>query len=988
MSNVIDWSFQFFSLFYSLKIYWLTQTMKYLLVTFTCLWAFCLYSAEYEYIFKNYTANDGLPSTQLYQIIQDNDGYLWIGTDRGLVRYNGYDFKTYTIKDGLSTNVIFKLDLLPNGQISCYGKDRRVYILGKDNRFSPFFWNQGLIDHISNMSNVISYDFTEKGVAFYSTDKEDKSATYMAIGAKGNIIIDQSYDLKLRDDSLGMGISIKYESHTPLASFVYNDRRIRFEKPIYSTPIFITVKKWGEEYLFSLGEKLFHFNPQDTVARLMHEFTSDILISEIGPNNALYLGLKGDGVWRFDPVTYEKECILPDVYCSEIFFDRSKGIWISSLYKGLFYCPDFNVKKLSSAYGTPIQLAQKNNRVFLSFKEKQVYELSNGKLNPLTQVEAGKVCLLREEDHIVFVNRNLVQGKVIDVSRNQYALIRTHIRDRFFHKGQMVIVNRPSLAFMDSCFLLYDIYIFEGFLNTGMTMPNGEILIGTDEGTAIVDKEHAKFSHSAYGNSQYYVTETVRYKPEVPFFQNKMKSFLNIGDSIFVFGSAERGIYINWIGKNNFYLRKEDGLISDAVERLSLSEDNLVVVSSIGASVISLEHGIYNYSLRNGLLSNKVYDLVLCNDSVYCATDMGMTVMPMLQECLEELPIYSTGIKVNGEIHSPEEVYKLRPYEDMLDVYFEGLDPAQEGTIRYKYQLKGVDKTWSETENRSIRYAELPAGHFSFWIAAQRINKSWTKPVKLFEVIKEKPFWLRWEAIIAEVLLFGGLIWGLFYLRFRRQRQYQRDKIKVLNLERKTLQAQMNPHFIFNSLTSLQNLILKDKKEESQEYLGKFARLTRLALNHSTQNLILLSDEIALLDHYIGLERTRFSDNFEFELNVNLPNRNIYVSPMLIQPFVENAILHGLAPKGKGGKLTVEWKPKDKNTLYCIITDNGIGRSTDNVKKQRRSLGIQLVKERLEILLNEEFLTIIDLTQNTKPAGTQVILVLPYKENINESINN
>ena len=156
--------------------------------------------------------------------------------------------------------------------------------------------------------------------------------------------------------------------------------------------------------------------------------------------------------------------------------------------------------------------------------------------------------------------------------------------------------------------------------------------------------------------------------------------------------------------------------------------------------------------------------------------------------------------------------------------------------------------------------------------------------------------------------------------------------------------------------------------------------MTRLALNHSTKNSVILAEEIELLTHYIELERIRFSNSFDYEIETNEISHLTKIPPMLIQPFVENAILHGLAPKKEKGFLKIEYLERDSDSFYCIITDNGIGRKEVKSKFKKRSLGIKLVKDRLGIIARnskEERIQIIDLTKNNQPAGTKVILILP-----------
>ena len=235
--------------------------------------------------------------------------------------------------------------------------------------------------------------------------------------------------------------------------------------------------------------------------------------------------------------------------------------------------------------------------------------------------------------------------------------------------------------------------------------------------------------------------------------------------------------------------------------------------------------------------------------------------------------------------------------------------------------------------------------------------------------------------------LLGLLIFNRYKYRQRRQ-QHELEK-KNIEIEQRLLRTQMNPHFIFNSLNSISNFILHNQPGIAQSYLSKFARLMRLILNNSREKMIPLEDEIETLELYLSLERLRFNEIFDFAVEVNpeIDPEFTYVPPMLIQPFVENAILHGLAPKKEKGNIRLQIK-KQERCLKVTIEDDGIGRKEAAKRKQqktkRKSLGMQVTKERLEMLSKELGILfrmdIIDLEENGTAKGTKVILCIPYEE--------
>jgi LytS/YehU family sensor histidine kinase len=233
-------------------------------------------------------------------------------------------------------------------------------------------------------------------------------------------------------------------------------------------------------------------------------------------------------------------------------------------------------------------------------------------------------------------------------------------------------------------------------------------------------------------------------------------------------------------------------------------------------------------------------------------------------------------------------------------------------------------------------------------------------------------------------------------MKIIRKKNYQLDEAYLLLEESKkfelaasnlkALKAQMNPHFIFNALNSIQDLILKNEKETSYDYIVLFAELVRSSLNNSNNEFIPIEEEVEFLGVYLKLEKLRFGEEFNYELITNDID-NLYIPSLIIQPFLENALLHGLMHKKGEKNLTIEFKLEKE--LLCIVTDNGVGREEAKRIKQRRgvaheSFAMNTIEERLN-LLSEQFdykyqFKVEDLYQYDIPVGTKIILSIPYKE--------
>jgi tetratricopeptide (TPR) repeat protein len=249
---------------------------------------------------------------------------------------------------------------------------------------------------------------------------------------------------------------------------------------------------------------------------------------------------------------------------------------------------------------------------------------------------------------------------------------------------------------------------------------------------------------------------------------------------------------------------------------------------------------------------------------------------------------------------------------------------------------------------------------------------------------------------VLAVSLLGLIVYRTITLsrkneKLRSERTQAELQHKATELEMQALRAQMNPHFIFNCLSSINGFILKNESEPASDYLTKFSRLIRMVLANSKKTFITLKDELEMLRLYLEMERLRFQ--YSFEYNISFKNEidleNIFIPPLLLQPFAENAIWHGLMNKQDQGHLEIALR-LEKKILTCIITDDGIGRNKAAMIKSKsaekqKSMGLQITTERLALLnwnMNEQtFFNIEDITDNNgNPAGTRVILKMHYRD--------
>jgi ligand-binding sensor domain-containing protein len=305
------------------------------------------------------------------------------------------------------------------------------------------------------------------------------------------------------------------------------------------------------------------------------------------------------------------------------------------------------------------------------------------------------------------------------------------------------------------------------------------------------------------------------------------------------------------------------------------------------------------------------------------------------------------------------------PYnQNHLGFEFFATDFSNQERVMYAWQLAGQETGWSPFSNRTeVSYANLPPGDYHFRLRARNEDGITSQPMEVYFKILP-PYWATWWFRLAALGGLSLLVFGLFRWRIRQEKQKaaaEREQLelqnRLLTLEQKSRQLQMNPHFIFNALNSIQSLVSAGKMDQARQYILKFGRLMRAVLDNSRQPLIPLEKEVETLRQYLEMEQFCREGKFDFELDTSgVESADLHIPPMLLQPFVENAILHGIGPlSGKKGMVRLHFTEKE-NLLEVVIADNGIGIEQSQARKagqdteSRQSVGIAVTRERLELI--------------------------------------
>ncbi|MEM9022700.1 MAG: histidine kinase [Bacteroidota bacterium] len=397
---------------------------------------------------------------------------------------------------------------------------------------------------------------------------------------------------------------------------------------------------------------------------------------------------------------------------------------------------------------------------------------------------------------------------------------------------------------------------------------------------------------------------------------------------------------------------------------------------------------VLHITQQQGLLSNEVSQLAVWKDTLWAITPLGISIVPIqsLKPTTDSVPVFLERITVNGQSVQLTPETTLSHSRNNMQFNFIGV--AFDQPLRYQYRLLGSDTSWTETGNTSVEYGNLSPGDYQFEVKLARGTGHRVASVG-FSIAP--PWWNTWWFLTAAAVVLVLGVWSGFRYRVRKIKEQEAQKTAInqqlARLESQALRAQMNPHFIFNTMNAIQNYIAHNPRADAQEYLGQFARLIRQILNLSSREWVTLEEDLAALELYMELEVKRFNGRVRYELDVDPRLDRSYdrVPPLIIQPLVENAIWHGLNRKTDDGWVSISLQ-KAGQQIRCTVEDNGIGREAarqfgQQKNPEHRSAGLGITRERLNKLTrNTASIDVVftDLKDASgSPSGTKVEFLIP-----------
>lgn len=983
------------------------RPVKQLLITLHFLLAVLFVSGSYAQsaFFRNYSVEDGLPFINVSALFQDSKGNLWSGGYGGLSKFDGINFTNYTPKEGLLNHFVTCINEDNKGNIWIGTISGINKFDGK--KFTGYSNKNGLIDN--SITSVVK---DKSGNLWFGTSKgisKLTDGTFINFSNKDGLISNQINCLYIdSNDKIWIG--------TPNGLSVFDGNKFTNYNTTKGFPAnqvnAITQDKQGSMWiatdkgLCKLTENKFNwYTEQDGLAN------NNIKALLCDYKNVIWIGTE-KGINKYENNTFSKYQIKRDqnsnlVSC--LLQDYENNLWIGTFsglfkYRGTPFVSYGIHDGLTNNFIYGIYRDSKNNlwigsknggifkydnNEFISFTSDQIHFTT---INFIFEYKQDELWLGTDAGLVYFDGKSFSQKKdTSDIYSNGINYIFRDSKNTIWLGGEKKIYKFNNSS----------------FTSFSPKTKNEDFGVWS----IIEDKQGILWFGTYLGGLIKYDGKTFEECSTKLNLQNDTYLTSLIDDKGQLYFGALDGLWIidpNHLEKEPIHFDKTDGLSSDLIYSMTFdnSKEHIWVGTNQGINSIDLktfyktgDKKIVHFGKQEGFTG------VECNSNgTWVDKDGTMwfgTVYGLVKyDPKEYIPnnaeskISITGMRLFYNDTILENGVHLGYNDNNITINFSGISLTNPLKVKYSFILEGFEKKWSPANNsRFATFSNLPPGTYTFKVISSNNEGIWNSQPASFTFTVNRPFWkTTWFIVGLALLSILALVFSIRYrinnIKHREKRKTELNK-KIAHLESQALRAQMNPHFIFNTLSSIQHYISNNDTDAALKYLSKFAKLMRRIMDNSKQQLISVAEEINALDLYLELEVMRFDKKFQYKISIDKeidPNYD-RIPSMLIQPYVENAIIHGLLPKGEGGKINIELVRQDE-TILCIIEDNGIGRERSkeykkNRVQQHKSMGMSITQERLDILnsslksnLNAE---IIDLYENGQPAGTKVRLIIPME---------
>lgn len=971
--------------------------MRYLIPVFFLLLTINAPAQELFFSKPSYLKN--LPSAETYDVFQDSKGFIWICTDAGLCLYKGNTLKIFTTKDSISENVVLRSYEDAKGRVwfstlsgtFFYYENEQMHAIAANKLlkkyflyFTPnsfFIGEQDTLYCSSILQSAIlkippQHDYRDiirfcSGLSevnrFILTNKLRPGESTMGCGQTDVRLSDSTYGLRWNDRFLR--IPFKKINHP-----AGNAWRGRSDDQ-------------GNIYL-PFGKELVAIKKNSSICK-RYFFEGNINSVTVDKDGDLWVCLQRGGGYLFKNADLETKPVhfLGVLSVSSVIVDHEGSVWASTLEKGIFRSNSKYVFYISSN-DDKIEPAQKcSDQLIIPYGSKKIMHIYKDDSLSTTTIlknylpERDPLTSIYVDSTYAYYSTGLALYYQPDKNKNNYLYLPQNFVSKFIIKalGDTILSSTSR-----NLYIIYQQHllkaIFPSFsVNYLMKRKNGCILVGSRTEGIFELRKNA----------------LIPFLPKLLQLQTRINSITEDRVGNLWIATNDKGLYCFDASSKLHAFNEASGLKTSKINGLAVDKkNNIWAATNDGIIKIDASSAIDNgkityFNRSHGLPDLQIERIYEFDDKIWCASKENLfyfnhellnenNIAPLNH--IQSIYINDQPISLRDSIVTSYDKNNIR----IRPVVTSFKDPEKNS---FSYMLIGYDKNWRSSSDGDLQYTNLNFGDYKLLIYGLNNDARKSNEPAVLKFTIEKPFWYTWWFILIELFILYVIVHLSLAIWKKRIEKKEQEKTsvnqRISEFKMTALRSQMNPHFIFNAIGSIQNYILKNETTQSYNYLGKFAHLIRNILNNSREEYISLSQEVSTLQLYIELEQIRFRPAFQFKIELDKElDTDVYIPTMLIQPYVENSIWHGFNSKKTNALLELIFQ-KEGDHIIVTIRDNGTGRKRKTENNTHISKGMTITEQRLQMLVSTSKTKfnakIIDLTdENGFPVGTEVQLTIPY----------
>lgn len=907
-------------------------------ITICLFYTVSVLAQDWDYPYTQFTKNDGLPSNTIYCITSDKNGILWMGTDAGVVRYDGNSFKVYNTDNGLPSNDVF--------EIVCDSKNR--------------LW-------LTTFKNDITYIYQGK----IHTRKDDTLLNKINNRfSNPRYFEDSEQNLWIRTIKFEL-FKIDQNDKVDLIKFYFNPTEAGYNLTEYQKKIFF-VSRLNAFYYDLVSKEVCLISSKKNIYieglkvynnicyyiidnSVLRRSDSSLLTSGIFKSLSSYWNIpiidsnlwvpsqNGFILYSLSKLNFTKR-ILSDMAVSTCHKDSIGNVWISTISNGLFklnssvvinYCEG---NKSANIIFTAVYLDNKNIYAGTNKGDLYIFDRKSSSLLSIFPIRVNGISnnrvlkIIKEKNNLyIATDRGILQKDLLKNTDNWFPMDNTALKNFFIEKGKIITLDNVGVSYIPRNPEDTSLVIFKRFYS-------------------YCDYKDKKVVGSQ--DSLYYIDKTFKPYPLNIHFNYRAVDLV-VKDSILIATTAEKGVFFihDSVVVKNF--NSSNGFSSNTCYKSVIYKDELFTATNRGINIYNFKtDSLFHLYESDGLPSNTVFDLKIFNDTIYAATEAGLSIIPVSEiPHTRTFPLFANPIIVHKDtvwnLPKHVEVYT----DQQITFVLNALSYGTKTPVKYHYKIVGLDTNYKSTTDQNLLVSNLSYGQY--WLDAFAINTEGVRSEQLMISITIKPYFYQtrtFKTILTCFLLIVLAIFTKWVVNKSRRKEKRKNALekKLLGFELNAWKTAINPHFLFNSLNAIQSLFQHNDLTRVNTYIKKFSSVLRKTIDQSALLLVSIHEEINYLQIYLELEKIKRGKDFDYQITCESNTLATNMIPSLvIQNIVENSLKHGIQDN-KYGNVQIHFK-KQNNRIHCTIQDNGAGFQEGEPIKEE-SKGLQLVKNKLSLV--------------------------------------